>query len=762
VPVQDSDVLIPDSDPGPADPGSLPDVMGVDVELIEDASPDGFPADPIQTDFGPGEPSLLVTPEQVDMGFAAPGIAVSRMITVTNAGTGTLVIEEIGFDGNEDGEFSLAPDPGFAPTNPGGGLAYLGPGQSHPVTVRFTSTGGASGTATTTLRVEAESLEPALVEVTVERTDKIECKLVLVPEKLNFGIVPVGVVKQLVLALTNTGSGPCGFQSARIEDCSAFGGMSINCPTPGTGQPSTLFTFMSLPVPSTNGIAPGEEVNLRVRFSPTSISEMFPDNNDHVALLSVVGYDPETAKNVLVPTGTPSRVGTRYDANITGTAGNVKVSMMPAEVDFGLVETGCHSRARDVCIHNNGTAALRVENIELVGCNSEFSLLDLSVPVDVMWAQPACFKIDYAPIDAEVDECSGHVISDGQVVISFDLRGEGTTVTEQTDQFQQVSGQAVDYLFVIDDSGSMCEEQDRLIANFPVFLQQLDSGAGDYHIGIVSVNVINEAVIGRLNRGMPGKVPRYIVRGPDAQAQFADLADLGCDGNSDAQEAPLQAAQAALSPPLATTTSVGCTSDSDCQNNAALCATPSKCPYYCIANTCGGWNQGFIRDDARLEIVVLTDEEDQSVETVDFYVGLFQGLKGVGNPDMLHVNGIIGVDKTGEGFCQSPDGATTAAVNLRVAAAVDQTGGVVASICDPDYETFLREIGTGRLSLKTQFPLTRLADPESIQVVVDGSTCLGGWDYDGTSNSVVFDEEGPCMPQSGETIEVEYSSLCLP
>ena len=52
---------------------------------------------------------------------------------------------------------------------------------------------------------------------------------------------------------------------------------------------------------------------------------------------------------------------------------------------------------------------------------------------------------------------------------------------------------------------------------------------------------------------------------------------------------------------------------------------------------CGGYNMGFLRKDATLEIVFVSDEEDQSPADLSFYINFFKNIKGDGgrNPVFL-------------------------------------------------------------------------------------------------------------------------------
>lgn len=715
-------------------------------------------------------PLINVVPASMDFGFGAQNLAVERTLTIRNDGHGVLkisgfeVVDQVPTQYGQEFSFEV---PAGAVKNAYGEYEIQG-NASLALKMAFTNKGPGSGSASARLKITSNSVGTEVVHVplSAQRAISPECKLALNPPSLSFGTVPAGFTKELAINLINTGSGDCWFKSARIEDCTGFGGMFSQCAEPGAVLASTLFTFLSMPVPN-SVIKPGAAIPLRVRFAPKTANSIFGELNTFSALLSVIGYDPVAKKETRIPAGQAGGTGTLYNPNITGATGIAKVSVLPATIDFGLVTIGCYSQTTRVCVYNTGSAALSITEIKMAGCSPEFRLKKVpGLPKDITSAGPICFETVYAPQDEGKDECVIQVASNDQSApsMSVAVKGEGTYETEQTDIFEQVSGQAVDILFVIDDSGSMCEEQDRLIENFQSFISQAEIWNNDYHIGIISVNVVNEAVMGKLNRGASNLTPRYITKGPNAQAQFAKLADIGCDGNSDAQEAAMQAAQAALSTPLTSETGVSCSSDSECRSNKNLCSSSTNCPYYCVEGTCGGWNKGFMRKDAQLEIVALSDEEDQSSGTPDFYVDFFKSIKGYYNTNMMHFNAIVGIDDPNDaydGYCMSPDESTGAADGKRYIDVAQRTNGQVGSICDPDYDVIMNQIGSVAFGLKVQFYLSRLADPPTVEVRVNDALCSTGWRYDAPSNSVIFEESGSCMPQPGDIIKIHYDTLCL-
>ncbi len=176
----------------------------------------------------------------------------------------------------------------------------------------------------------------------------------------------------------------------------------------------------------------------------------------------------------------------------------------------------------------------------------------------------------------------------------------------------RVSCDRADFLFVIDNSGSMREHQRQLTENFPVFIdgihEVVDRGV-DIHLGVVTTDRYagnhgdchelgslvtrttgpdsSTSVCGPFAEGRP-----YMTSADDLPRAFACAAHVGTAGDS--IEQPLAAALGAIDP----------------RSAAAKC------------------NSGFLRDDALLSIVALSDENDQSPGSVDSYVDAFAAIKG--------------------------------------------------------------------------------------------------------------------------------------
>lgn len=178
---------------------------------------------------------------------------------------------------------------------------------------------------------------------------------------------------------------------------------------------------------------------------------------------------------------------------------------------------------------------------------------------------------------------------------------------------------AVDLLFVIDNSGSMEDEQANLIASFPGFITAMRSQLSDelgYNVGITSSDLyagnstcLQEGALITQTLGMGASnqncAPfssdlRFMTEDDDLEAKFGCAAQVGIDG--DGNERPMQTMLAALSPEM---------------------TGP------------GGCNEGFLRDDALLVVVIITDEEDDH-ETVGCSNGTVNTMPqpgSLGEPD---------------------------------------------------------------------------------------------------------------------------------
>ena len=239
----------------------------------------------------------------------------------------------------------------------------------------------------------------------------------------------------------------------------------------------------------------------------------------------------------------------------------------------------------------------------------------------------------------------------------------------------------MDILFVIDNSGSMGEEQTNLVANFPTFIQVLDASGLEYRVAVTttardySYNMVTpfgsipESTSGEsgemLKKGSMTK--RWIDKGdPDVSGTFSTLANVGTSGSGD--EMPLGAIRDAFEDRMA-----------------------------------DGTNTGFRRTDALLGVVVLTDENDCSYEqsvNLNFGESLCssqmeppQNYKTfldqyTGNSSRWATALIAG---PGPGPCSSSFGNADEATRLKDFKNSVGTNAIMSSICDGNLSTGLMQ-----------------------------------------------------------------------
>lgn len=267
----------------------------------------------------------------------------------------------------------------------------------------------------------------------------------------------------------------------------------------------------------------------------------------------------------------------------------------------------------------------------------------------------------------------------------------------------------VDFLFVIDNSASMADEQLNLSTSFPGFIEAIRSSvqAQDYQILILDTDDYDKekcdvtcGITGECNDrpcaevlppncngvlgagrvedqlGMPCPIQgaqRFLVDGQPALGDtFSCLAQVGTDGSP--SERPMQAMVEAVSPAL---------------------------------NAPGACNAGFIRDDAILVVTIITDEEDGHNDMQDALPGSLgepsdwrDALVAAKHGDMsaIVVLGLIGDAGQPGAICAplNPNAVNGAEATPRLIEFVELFGsrGVVGSVCAPDYApTFADAVG---------------------------------------------------------------------
>lgn len=166
----------------------------------------------------------------------------------------------------------------------------------------------------------------------------------------------------------------------------------------------------------------------------------------------------------------------------------------------------------------------------------------------------------------------------------------------------------LDILFVIDNSNSMREEQEAVARELTAFIDEIKSSGGvptDFNIGVITTSVYLNGRIG----GQP-----FILNYPKQSGRLRPVPTALADGGLDLEPASAERLLIGTDPELISKFSrlvqQGTTgSGQETPFEAVRLALLSELITTPIAN---GGNQEFLRDGARLLVVVLTDEDDCS------------------------------------------------------------------------------------------------------------------------------------------------------
>lgn len=709
-------------------------------------------------------PKLQVTPLDVNFGVVAQNNKSERKITFTNVGTVEAHVSDLVVTQGQNaaaGEFTFK----FEPQQ----TIVIAPNDFYVVTVVFENTVDSPGQEVfgTVTFTSDDPGAATTVNLKATRTDKAECRLSLEPQQLNFGTVPYDKKKTLAFNIINTGSSPCSWSHALVSDGSAefFGqGGCHLLPEQTPASNSKNFKIVKAPPAIKDGIQPGQSYPLEIQYAPEAnlFSGAFDEFAEYVGLVQVtvldyaqadIEGDPKALKfpEPLDPNGMDP---TKATCNLRGKSGVAQLSAIPGVVEFSTTTVGCHSKTHTITFYNLGTAPLEISDIYLDGCTPEFKLKKVPpIPAGGLILQgQGSFEVEvvYAPQDTNFDSCSLAVDeNDTTKSAVVPLSGEGTYDTDQTDVFQQLAGQEVDVLFIVDNSGSMSDEQNNLATNFGAFTNSAGLWDTDYQIGVITTDI--DETNSDAARLMAENGVRFFTSANNNISQFSSAVKVGDNGSG--TEQGLEAARLALSHPLASKVKpeTTCTDETQCADSGSDCVPSVTNPG---TSYCGGWNMEFLREDATLELVFVSDEEDGSSAQLNFYVDFFKSIKGFANENLFHAHAIVG----DSGGCDGAGGSASDGQRYRHVA--NETGGKFHSICSTNWAQKLEDIGEVAFGLKVQFFLSRPAVPETIEVTVAGSKCNTGWNYDAEANAILFDQFGTCMPQEGEEIEVYYEVIC--
>lgn len=563
-----------------------------------------------------------------------------------------------------------------------------------------------------TRELKIKESEGSEAEVSFQGEPPVYGCLSVFPPRLAFGTGPIGTQLQQRLTVSNSCTREAAVTSARV---------------------STGYYFFSVLGDFPQVVPPLGSIDVDVVYEPFSATT-------DVGRLNV---------------NTNDAANPRFVIELYGSAQVPGMQSFPAALDFGTVvfknpqgaemRSECASRTQFVQIYSTGDAPLVVDQLEIEGGNDEFFQItsvtvdgvpvpDFSQPISVPPGQEMRVRVQFYPTRLDPpDHRSALLIHNNATMEPREvvLLGRGTDDGATTDIFTQLEGPKLDILWIIDDSCSMFDEQARLIANLSQFVGYADQQNADYQMAVTKTDSRSRNA-GRLERCFPHpSVIRHDYSDSATREEaFECLFDVGTAGGG-LFEAGLGAAMRTLERAI------------DPNNN-----DPSVNP-----------NAALIRPDAKLAIVVMSDEDDQSEESDMILRDFFFSVKGAHRPDRVAVHAIAGpvVEPCDLGPRASNPG-------YRYEWMTQQTDGIFFNICLEDWQPVLRDLGTDVFTPLDEWDLSQAADPATLMVTVDGAPvprdANNGYQYNPAGNSIKFN--GAAVPDPGAEIIADYAGICRP
>lgn len=466
-------------------------------------------------------------------------------------------------------------------------------------------------------------------------------------------------------------------------------------------DPSFSFTAPSGP----QTVSPGNTLLVRVQFAPTA-------EQSYTGTLEIETSDLNQPFPIAVPLA-GAGLGATYP-----------LAANPGAVDFGSTEVACTNPATQrLRVTNTGPSVDLTATIDPSGAGI-FSV-EGADSYDFTLATNASIDLNLGFTPSAAGTFTSRIVlsATGISSLSVPLEGVAAANPRNVDTFAGAGVQVVDLLLVVDDSCSMFEEQQSLAQTAALLIAAGDAYGADYRIAVTTTDpgVGGLPVPAGTLRGNPSVIT---ASSPNRVAELEAAINQGTNGSPD-EQGLLAAAQAVSDPTLL-----------------------------------AGSNANFLRPNAELVVLILSDEPDFSPLPVATYVDQMRN-RPVGLPNALRIYTITG----GLTGCTGPGG--NADIAVRYVEAANSTGGFDRSICDANYTNTINEIA----GLTFDPPSRRLTlgsspAPGSIELFVDGNLVpartgtVTAWGVDYATGVVQFSLAAVPGPQS--VVTVEYDPFCIP
>lgn len=385
----------------------------------------------------------------------------------------------------------------------------------------------------------------------------------------------------------------------------------------------------------------------------------------------------------------------QVEVTLVGEGATPELQIEPEPYDFGSRMIGCDTET-DLTLENVGLDTLVIDSLDYEGYAMAMNHA-APLPITLAPGETTTATVTFHPYEEQEYRSVLTVGSnDPRGEVTAVQTGTGTYGGETTDIWDLADNPPVDIIFAVDQSGSMDDDQSSLANNFSKFITQLTTYTSDWHVIVANDDdgCNNSGVLTSTTSNYESRFESSVKKGGGIWT-----------------EALLTVTQQAVD-----------------------------------KSDTGECNEKFIRPDAMLHIIVVSDEPEQSWGSWKDYVDEVIAKKG--DASMVKYSAVAGPVPGG---CHS--GSNSAEAGSGYDDAVSFTGGEFLSICS-DWSSSVKTLADASISMTT-FTLSQTPDPDTIVVKKNGKTMSSYWMYESSTNAVIFPSDHAA--ESGDKVEVTYS-----
>lgn len=370
----------------------------------------------------------------------------------------------------------------------------------------------------------------------------------------------------------------------------------------------------------------------------------------------------------------------------------------PNPVVFEDTYVGC-TTSTDVVVENIGLEDIQVS--EMIGLDAPFSVQESDM-TDLLLAPGDSVELtaEFQPLsdgqfrdDLEINSNA----QEGLTVVN--MEGVGLLLEQLQQEWTEPTNSPTDILFALDRTGSMQNDLNILAASFDTFITELSTHTDDWQVMVVTDDDGCSNYSGILTPNTPNYQDLFTAGVSNGGSNYGGLS-----------ESLIEMAQVAI-------------------NNTDA----------------GECNAGFLRDNAMLHVIMVSDEPEQSNLAVSDMVNDIIAKKG--NADRVTMSAI----------CDRNVG-----LGDRYEEAVTMTDGLVFDINNATSNnwaaTTSMELFADESVVHDQYTLDQEPVQGTMVVTVNGTqvSAESGWHYDTAGQAVIFDANAP---SEGDVTTIQYNPL---